>query len=231
MRGGCAYYRGMPSAPDSSWSHLAQFIRQHTHDVRNDLNGLDLEAALLADLVPDGEAGESVARIRAQIRRLAADLRALAAKFADPQPTRAIYDARELFLIWQDQPAALEAAPAVQWRYALGTEQVNVDAAALANVFRELLANAQAFGTGAPLHAAARGEDRQIVFELREPKGAPIETARWGRAPFASMRHGHYGLGLWEAQRTIAANGGEMRRHFSADAMELITTLIFPVAL
>ena len=230
MRGGCAYYRGMPSAPDSSWSHLAQFIRRHTHDVRNDLNGLDLEAALLADLVPDGEAGESVARIRAQIRRLAGDMRTLAAKFADPQPTRALYDARELFLIWQDQPAALDPAPAAQWSDAPGAEQVNVDATALANVFRELLANAQAFGTGAPLHAAARVENRQVIFELREPKDAPVETAGWGRAPFASMRHGHYGLGLWEAQRTIAANGGETRRRFAPDAMELSTTLRFPIA-
>ena len=220
----------MHAAPDLSWSHLAQFIRQHTHDVRNDLTGLDLEAALLADLVPDGEAAEGVARIRAQIRRLAADLRALSAKFAEPQPTRELYAARELFLIWQDQPAALDPTPTVQWSEALGAEQVNVDAAALANVFREFFANAQAFGTGAPLLAAARVEDGQIVFELREPKDAPVETASWGRAPFASMRHGHYGLGLWEAQRTIAANGGAVQRRFAPDAMELITTLRFPIA-
>ncbi len=220
----------MHSAPDLSWSHLAQFIRQHTHDVRNGLNGLDLEAALLAELVPVGEAAEVVARIRAQIRRLAADMRALVAKFADPKPTLALYAARELFLIWQDQLAALDPAPTVQWSGALGAEQVNVDATALANVFRELLANAQDFGTGAPLLGSARMEDRQVVFELREPKGAPVETASWGRAPFASMRHGHYGLGLWEAQRTIAANGGEVQRRFAPDAMELITALRFPVA-
>ena len=220
----------MPSAPDLSLPQLAQFIRQHTHDVRNGLNGLDLEAALLAELNPAGEASESVARIRAQIRRLATDMRTLAAKFADPQPTRAPYDATELFLIWQDQLAAIDPAPTVQWSEALGAEQVNVDAAALANVFRELLANAQAFGTGVSLRGAARLKDGQIVFELREPKSAHVETASWGRAPFASMRHGHYGLGLWEAQRVITANGGEVQRCFAQDAMELITTLRFPVA-
>ena len=220
----------MHSAPDLSWSHLAQFIRQHAHDVRNGLNGLDLEAALLSDLAQDREAAESVARIRAQIRGLATDIRTLAAKFADPQPSRALYAARELFLIWQDQLAALDPAPTVQWSGALGAEQVNVDAAAVANVLRELLANAQSFGTGAPLRGAARVEDRQIVFELCEPKDAPVETASWGRAPFASMRHGHYGLGLWEAQRVITASGGEVQRRFVQDAMELITTLRFPVA-
>ena len=220
----------MQPAPELSLPLLAKFIRQHTHDVCNDLNGLDLEASLLAELAPGGEAGESVARIHGQIRRLAADLRGLSAKFVEPKPVRARYAARELFLIWQDQPAALEPAPAVQWSDALGAEQVDVDAAALADVLRELLANAQAFGTGAPLLAASRVEDGKVAFELREPKDSPVETAGWGNAPFAAMRHGHYGLGLWEAQRTITASGGEVRRHFAKDTMELITTLLFPVA-
>jgi len=219
----------MDPAPNLNLSHLAQFLRQHTHDVCNDLNGLDLEAVLLADLAPGREAGESVARIRGQIRQLAADLRGLSAKFIDPKPTRALYAARELFLIWQDQLATLDPAPTAQWSDASGTEQVNVDAGNLAHVFLELLANAQAFGTGAPVLAAARVEDTRAIFELREPKDAPVDPATWGNAPFASMRHGHYGLGLWAAQRTIAANGGEVRRHFAQDAMELITTLLFPV--
>ena len=218
----------MPNASNGSWSHLAQFIRQHTHDVRNQLNGLDLEAALLGDLVPSGEAAESVARIRAQIRRAGQELRALAAKFADPLPTPALYAAGELFLICQNQLAALDPAPVVEWRATLGSEQVNVDAALLAEVFRELLANAQAFGTGAPLHAAARVEDGDIVFELREPQPASIETASWGRAPFASTRPGHHGLGLWWAQRVVAANGGELARRFATETMELVTTLRLP---
>lgn len=220
----------MHNVPDLSWSHLAQFIRQYTHDLRNDLNGLDLEAALLADFVPSGEATESLTRIRAQIRGLATNLRSLAGKFTDPHPVCALYGARDLFLIWQDQVAALTPAPTVQWSEAPGVGQVNVDASALADVFRELLANAQAFGTGAPVSAAARVEDHQAVFELREPKDSPLETASWGRAPFASLRHGHYGLGLWAAQRTIAAMGGEVRRRFAPDAMQLVTTLLFPIA-
>jgi signal transduction histidine kinase len=221
----------MDPAPDLSLQKLALFIRQHTHDLRNELNGLELEATLLADIVPGGEAAECVVRIRGQIRRVAADMHRLAAKFIGPRPTRAHYAARDLFLIWQDQLAALDPAPVVQWGEAPGTGQVNVDAAELAEVFRELLANAQRFGTGAPLSAAARVEDRQIVFELREPKDAPLETAGWGSAPFASiMRHGHYGLGLWDAQRTIVANGGEVQTRFAQETMELSTTLLFPIA-
>ena len=220
----------MHSEPDLCWSHLAKFIRQHTHDIRNDLNGLDLESALLAEIVPPGEAAEVVARIRAQVRRIAGNMRALSAKFADPPAAGALYAARELFLIWQDQLTALNPAPIVHWSDSSAAERVKVDAGALADVFRELLVNAQSFGTGAPLHATAKVQDQHVVFELREPKGAAVDTETWGRAPFASMRHGHYGLGLWEVQRVITANGGEVQRRFAPDAMELITTLVFPIA-
>jgi hypothetical protein len=230
MRFGCTYDGDMNPTPDWSLPHLAKFLQQHTHDVCNDLNSLDLEAALLAEIVPGGEAGESVARIRGQIRRLAADLRRLTANFTEPQPTRALYAASELFLIWQDQLVALDPMPAVQWSDMLGTEQVLVDATALANVFRELLANAQAFGTGTPVLAAARVENARVVFELREPKDARVDPAGWGGAPLAAIRPRHYGLGLWKAHRTIAANGGELRRRFTQDSMELITTLLFSIA-
>jgi hypothetical protein len=220
----------MDTAPELSLPQIAQFIRQHTHDVCNDLNGLELEAVLLSELAPNGEAAESVARIRGQIRKLAGDLRSLSARFNEPNPTRALYAASELFLIWQDQNASLNPAPEVKWSDTLGTEQLNVDAAALADVFRELLANALAFGTGAPMLAAARVEDGRAVFELREPKDAAVAPATWGDEPFVAMRHGHYGLGLWAARRTISASGGEVRRRFVQDTMELATTLIFPVA-
>ena len=220
----------MHPAPDPSWSPFAKFLRQHTPDVCNDLNGLDLETVLLADFIASGEGGETIRRIRSQIRRLAADLRGLSRKFSEPNPVRAVYPARELFLIWQDQPATLDPAPNVQWRDTLGAEEVTVEASAVADVFRELLANAHAFGTGDPIFATSRMEEGQVVFELREPKHAPVDPGDWGSAPFASMRHGHYGLGLWAAQRTITANGGEVRRRYAHDAKELITTLRFPVA-
>ena len=48
------------------WSRLAGFIRKHTHDVRNDLNSLDLESAFLEEIVPPGEMQTGVARIRKQ---------------------------------------------------------------------------------------------------------------------------------------------------------------------
>jgi hypothetical protein len=220
----------MDPVPDLNWPRLAAFIRQHAHDVRNHLNGLDLEAALLADLIAEGdpEAGGSVTRLRAQLRRLATDLRTLSGKFADPHPSRAPIGARELWLIWQDQVASSPPGPAVEWTEQIGPERVDVDASVLAGVFRELLANAQAFGTGAPLRATVRAEGGRVIFELGEPKTAPLETENWGRVLFASTRRGGYGLGLWEVQRTVEANGGTVQRRYDPETRELTTRLSFP---
>ena len=65
-------------------------------------------------------------------------------------------------------------------------------------------------------------------FTLSEPKRAPIDPAAWGRSPFVSTRPGRYGLGLWEADRMIAASGGKVHRRYDPSSNELVTELSFP---
>lgn len=59
---------------------FARFMNQHLHDVANGVNGIGLEAALLAELVKDSEAAASIIRLRRNINVLAAELKALRAK-------------------------------------------------------------------------------------------------------------------------------------------------------
>jgi hypothetical protein len=157
-------------------------------------------------------------------------MRDLCVKFTDPEPTVALYAARELFLIYQDQLITLAPAPTVQWKSAIDSEQLTLDAAALASVFKELLENAQAFGSGSPLTGSAHTGEGHVIFELREPKLAEIDIGSWGREPFTTTRAGHQGLGLWHAQRVVTANGGKIEWSFLEDTMELVTSLRFPVA-
>ena len=51
----------MNSVPEIKWPRLAAFMRQHTHDVRNGLNSLDLETSFLEEFVNDDEGRASVA--------------------------------------------------------------------------------------------------------------------------------------------------------------------------
>jgi signal transduction histidine kinase len=220
----------MTAIPDVSWSRVATFVRQHTHDLRNDLNGLDLEAALLADIVADPEGTESIARMRAEIRKVAANLRTLSAKFAEMRPTLMRLPAEELFLIWQDQAAEISPHAEVDWGKSLPTGEINIDPTGVASALREILANAHAFGTGAKLRVTADSVDGHLVLQLHEPKVESIEPANWGSTPFVSTRRGGYGLGLCDVVRTIEASGGAITWTFNPKVSELVTSIRFPLA-
>lgn len=219
----------MDNQPELSWPLIAGFVRQHTHDVRNDLNGLDLEAALLRELVSDAEAKASVDRLRRQIRELAVNLRALSAKFAEPQGAQSPVAARDLFLIWKDQVAKLNPPPSVEWKDGLGEERIKVDIECVARTFAELFKNAVNFGDGSVLKAEATARDGEIEFRLIERKSAAVDPSTWGKAPLQSTRHGSYGLGLWEARRGICASGGRIEHLYDPASQSLTTTLAFPV--
>lgn len=218
----------MDSEPEIPWSRLAAFVRQHTHDVRNHLNGLDLEAALLDDIVPRGEAKESVARLRRQIREFAHEMRDLSAKFGDPPSGRASVPASVLFLIWKDQASDFDPAPNITWNQEVGEAKVVVDPDAMARTFQELIANAIAFSPGQPLRAEAVTKDGHVSFTLTEPKKDPVDPSHWGEAPLNTTQRGAYGLGLWSVERSVKASNGEIHRHYDSAGKELVTTLSFP---
>jgi signal transduction histidine kinase len=218
----------MDTPPDISWLRLAGFVRQHTHDMRNHLNGLDLEAALLTELVEDNEAKGSVNRLRQQIRDISMELRAMSSKFAPSPADKCKMDVKDMFLIWQDQASTIKPPPQVEWREPVGAARILVDLDAIARSFRELLANAVAFGTGEKLRAEVEVQKGRVSFKLIEPKTEPIDPSNWGYAPLSTTRRGAYGLGLWVLQQDIAASGGEVQRQYDPEKKTITTTLRFP---
>lgn len=211
------------------WPRVAAFICQHTHDMRNHLNALDLEAALLRDLVTDARALESVDNMRAQIRVVATGLRELSLKMSEASPNRGVMLARDLLQIWQEQARALGMAERVAWNWQLGEERVDVDAAGVSKALRELLVNARQFGGDEKIVGAATVKDGWVAFELREEKSKAVDPADWGGNPLRTTRRGGYGLGLWEAERLVEASGGEVER-LVRDGATVVTRFCFPVA-
>ena len=218
----------METEPDIPWARFAAFVRQHTHDVRNGLNSLDLETALLHELVTDGEGRDCVGRQREQVRALGAQMRELSALIQDPKPISAPLAARDLFLIWKEQQASLRTPLEVQWVDELGTEQVNVDAGMMATVFRELLANAARFSQGGTMTASARCEGDEAIFELREPKAGAVDPSGWGGL-LVTTRRGGYGLGLWSARRLLAANHARIVQCHVPNEGALVTRIFLQV--
>ena len=228
LRGRVVFLLPMAEETQIPLTRLAAFVRQHTHDVRNALNSLELETALLQELVADPEGVACVDRIRSQVRAFGGQMRLLSVIFQDLRPDAAPIAASELFLIWKDQQAGLKEPPEVEWTGSLGAEKVNVDTTMMSAVFRELLANAAAFRSGGTVTASARREGDDVVFELREPKTAVLDTSRWGE-PLVTTRCGGYGLGLWSAKRLLAANHSRITQEQAPGDMALVTCVSVPV--
>lgn len=216
----------MDSDPGIPLARIASFVRQHTHDFRNGLNGLDLEAALLQEIISDDEGRECIGRIRQQVRSLAERLRQLSARFNDPRPYRAPLTAHELLLIWREQNRNLPGPLDVTWEDQVAGERVEVDVEALAEIFHELLVNAAKYSPSGPVSIVAHLDQGEVVLEMREPKAAPVDVTGWGEAPFTAARRGAYGLGLWTIHRLTKASGGGIRHEFTPTGA-LLTRLNF----
>jgi len=218
----------MAAETEIPWAHFAEFVRQHTHDVRNALNSLDLEIAFLQELVAGKEGLAGIGRMRAQVRAFGGRMRSLSLLFQELQPNVASIAACELFLIWKEQQAGLPKPLTVEWVDKVGTEQVSADAGMMASVFRELLANAAAFSQGGTTTASARRTGGDVVFELREPKTAALDPSGWG-TPLVTTRRGGCGLGLWSARRQLDANHARITQQYAPEENALITRVFLPV--
>jgi light-regulated signal transduction histidine kinase (bacteriophytochrome) len=210
------------------WTRIAAFVRQHTHDVRNGLNSLDLETELLTELVTDTEANASVGRVRKQLRGIAQQLRGLSMLFQEPLPTIAKIPARVLMNIWREKLKALPNAPEVHWVDELGDAPVEVetDVEMMASVFRELLSNAVMYSPGEALTISVRCTAGIVVFEQREPKPASVATdpSTWGQ-PLATTRRDHYGMGLWMARRQMESCGAVLVQRYLPGEVCLISRI------
>lgn len=210
-------------------SSLASFISQHTHDVRNGLNCLELEAALLQSQLSDKEAVEGLERMRKQLRVLGLQLRSLSLQIHQPEASPGPIEARVLMVIWkQKHESLLPDAPEVVWKNGVGDEVVNVDVEMIASVFRELMVNAAYFSKGSTVEVSALAEGGKVVFELQEPKAEAPDTSRWGQ-PFFTTRRNAYGLGLWSAGRMLSANKATLEQKFAPETKRLTSRITLPV--
>ena len=72
--------------PEIPFERVGNFIRQVSHDVRNNLGSMDLQAAYAAELITDGEAAAEVGKLRGMITSTAKMLQTISRNFQTPKP-------------------------------------------------------------------------------------------------------------------------------------------------
>ena len=214
------------------WTDAVRFVRQLSHDLRNDLNAIELQSAYIGELTQDQEMTSEIKRLREVVSGLNSTLHLLSRAVGEVSPNLISYPACEFLadLRMQIERHFSKASQEIRWDVQLRDAALNIDPQLLQEVFVELFANAFQHdrGTGA-LVARARINDEQFLFTLREPKaGFSSDTQNWGREPLRNIRQRHYGLGLKRARAIIAAHGGELQVQYDSEAATLVSTVALP---
>jgi K+-sensing histidine kinase KdpD len=216
------------------WSDTVRFVRQLTHDLRNDLNAIELRSAYIGELTQDQELTSEIKRLREVVSNMNSTLQLLSKAVGEVTPTVITYPAGEFLTDMRTQIERnfSKQNQEITWDVQLQDGILNIDPQLFQEVFVELFANAFQHDRGnGPVVARARISDGRFLFSLHEPKaGFSSETQNWGREPLRNISQRHYGLGLNRVRAIIEAHGGELQAQYDAKAATLISTVALPMS-
>jgi len=215
------------------WENFVKFVRQLSHDLRNQLNAAELQSALIGELTSDEELKTEARRLREMGSQLGVTLQGLSTLVAEPRPTLLPYTVQDFIndiekKIGDEFPGK---GSTVTWDISSPEATLNIDPQligwAAVELFRNAFRNDKA---GDELHVKASVADRRFTFCIREPKtGGEIDPSEWMQ-PLQKVSHGHYSLGLRRARNIIAAHGGELTTSFDPASRMLISTISLPLS-
>jgi light-regulated signal transduction histidine kinase (bacteriophytochrome) len=225
------------SSPDSltvPWSDTVRFVRQLSHDLRNDLNAIELQSAYIGELTQDQELTTEIKRLREVVSGMNSTLQLLSRAVCDVSPNAITYPASDFLADMRtqiDRNFSNEKYH-ITWDVRLQDETLNIDPQLLQEVFVELFANAFQHGRAeGALVASASIRDCLFVFTLREPKaGFASNLQSWAREPLRNIQQRHYGLGLNRVRSIMEAHGGELHAQYDLKTATLVSTLTLPVS-
>lgn len=216
-----------------NWRDVVGFVRQLTHDIRNDLNVLELEIALMDDPQDlKADRGRDFAGMRTALQSAASRLRLLAGQVGPVTLREMSTQVGTLLEVAREKIDKIHpGGSAAKWIDQSNDLTFTGDLPLLVDAVVEVVENGIEFREQkSPIGVTARHVGHSIRIEVSEPKGrAPSGLDRWGLSPLAHVRRGHYGLGLFYAESIVAAHCGAVERVFDPQSSVLTTSLIWPV--
>lgn len=207
-----------------AWTDFVKFVRQLSHDLRNQLNAAELQAALLKEMANDAELTAEIGRLREIVSRLGMTLQQLAGLLAEPKPMTLPYP---LAMFVADLRKKIEKRfpdAHIDWPSHVSETECETDPSLLEEVMIALFDNALRHKPGGDASLLAEMHNDAVVLILREGKTANLDPASW--LPLGAMSHGHYSLGLSRVRKIIAALGGTFTQ--SVESHDLLSTITLP---
>lgn len=202
------------------FTRMAEFLRLLAHDVRNDLNAVDLLTAYIRDMAEEPGVRGELDQLRTAIRYGSERMQRLARAFQTPDPEKFPIPVGVLV---EDVRARVERMhpevfSRVEWEGIPGERVLSVDVGLMGEAFCELIENAASFaadGAAVVFRVDFPGPGG-VHFVLEQRLAETLvhmsgECELWGRKPFVSARRGHYGLGLFRVRRVLEAHGTGVR--------------------
>ncbi len=221
------------ASPTVPWPDLVKFVRQLSHDIRNNLNAVELQSAYLAELAEEGEIKTEIQRLRQMISEVGANLQRVTAGLSQTKPTPISYKAADFVedlkqKVAKDLP---DHAANVNWEVQDMDATLEIDPQLAHQALLELFTNAfQHERNVQSITAKASINKNRFVFELHEPKARfELSTDNWGRQPLRNASQGHYALGLNRTRWILEAHGGDLRAVYDRKTSTLTTTATLPV--
>jgi len=216
------------------WSDMVRFVRQLSHDLRNDLNAIELQSAYFAELTQDQELTNEIKRLREVVSGMNSTLQLISRAVGEIAPNLVTYPAGEFLTDMRTQIERNfpKEDHEITWDVQLQDQMLKVDPQLFQEVFVELFANAFQHdrGNGA-LVARATISDGTLVFSLQESKAVfSSDTRNWGREPLRHIKQRHYGLGLNRVRAIVEAHGGKLQAQHDPKAATLISTMTLPIS-
>jgi len=216
------------------WGDTVRFVRQLSHDLRNDLNAIELQSTYIGELTQDQELTSEIKRLREVVSGLNSTLQLLSRAVGEVAPNLVTYPASDFLADMRTQIDRnfSKENHEITWDVQLQDGMLKIDPQLFQEVFLELFANAFQHDRGqGALVAKARMSDGRFLFSLHEPKAVfPSDTQNWGREPFREIRQRHYGLGLNRVRTIIEAHGGELAAQQDPKAATLVSTITLPMS-
>src|SRR5438046_8015130 len=82
-------------SPSVAWPDMVKFVRQLSHDIRNNLNAVELQSAYLAELAQDPELKNEIQRLREMTSGIGVNLQRLTAGLSQVNPNPMSYSAAD----------------------------------------------------------------------------------------------------------------------------------------